>query len=185
MKSIIWTVRIKAAPTAVRYCKRCGVKTGFVSSGLFRVNAQQKSLDVWLIYKCPVCDTTWNLTVLTRAAARSLPPGLLRGFLDNEPGIATRCASDAALIKHSGAEPGPPEIEITGEDAGRGEPVQIRIAPEQPLKIRAEHVLRKKLGLSRGGLDKALSSGRLVCVSGHDLKKCALSCEVVVELRPE
>jgi len=68
------------------------------------VNAQKKTLDVWLIYRCSVCGATWNLTVLSRVAPRSLPPELLRGFQDNDPDLAARYASDRALLKKNGAE---------------------------------------------------------------------------------
>ena len=71
------------------------------------MNAQKKSLDVWLIYKCPVCGATWNLTVLSRVAPRLIPPELLQGFYDNDPDLAARYASDRALVKRNGAEPGP------------------------------------------------------------------------------
>lgn len=180
---IIWSLRVKAAPTADRYCKRCGTKTAFASSGLFRVNAQQKSLDVWLIYKCTVCDTTWNLTVLSRVAPRSIPPVLLRGFYENDGELALRYAADAALIKRNGAQPGQPDIEVVGADIAHGESVRIRLIPEQPLEIKAATVLRKKLGLSGSEFDKLLASGTLVCVSGHDLQKSKLSGEIIVELR--
>lgn len=93
------------APAAVRYCKRCGVKTEFYSSGLFRMNAHQKNLDVWLIYKCSKCGTTWNMTVFTRVNPRSLSPELLEGFQNNDAEIALRYARDSALIKRNGAEP--------------------------------------------------------------------------------
>jgi len=93
------------APAAVRYCKRCGIKTGFISSGAFRVNAQRKNLDVWLIYKCSACKTTWNLTVLSRVSPLSIPPELLRGFHENDPDIALSYANDIALIKKNGAKP--------------------------------------------------------------------------------
>lgn len=176
-------MRIKNVPTAARYCKRCSTRTEFVSSGLFRVNAQQKSLDVWLIYKCSVCDTTWNLTVLSRVAPRSIPADLLHGFYENNPELAIRYATDAALIRQNGANPGQPELEIIGEDVACNEPLQIHLIPEQSLKIKAGGILREKLGLSRNEFGKLLSGGKLVCVSGHDLKKCKLSNEVVVEFR--
>lgn len=176
---------MKNAPTAVRYCKRCGVKTEFASSGLFRVNAQQKNLDVWLIYKCAVCSTTWNLTVLSRSPAHSIPPALLSGFHGNDYSLAMRYAADAALIKRNGAEPRQPEIDMDGEEIELSEDLRIRIIPEQPLEIKAEAVFRKKSGLSRVELDKLMSNERLVCISGHDFRKCKLSDEVVVEIRQE
>lgn len=190
MKTIIWRASLKEAPAALRYCKRCGVKTAFRSSGLFRVNAQQKSLDVWLVYKCSQCDSTWKLSVLSRVPPRSIPPELLRGFFGNDRDLALRYAADTALLKQNGAEPEQPEIGIIGPettlanvDVPPGEPLRIRLIAEQPLAVRAEAILRGKLGLSRSEFERMLSIRRLVCVSGHDLKKARLSGEIIVELR--
>ena len=52
LRTVVWEVQYQTPPPAVRYCKKCGSQKEFVSSGQFRVNAQRKYLDVWLIYKC-------------------------------------------------------------------------------------------------------------------------------------
>ena len=182
MKTVIWEVQAKSAPTAVRYCKRCGVRTEFGSSGLFRVNAQQKKLDVWLIYRCIECDTTWNMTVLSRVAPQSIPQKLLQGFHDNDPCLAVSYASDATLLKRNGAVPAQLEIEVVGMDVQLDSQVRIHIISEQPLGIKAEAAIRKKTGLFRNEYEKLVSSGNLICVSGHDISKCKLSGEIVIEL---
>lgn len=68
MNKIIWEIQCHSSLPAYRYCKKCGEKRAFTCSGQFRVNAQQKHLDVWLIYKCPDCDTTWNASVCCRVS---------------------------------------------------------------------------------------------------------------------
>ena len=183
MKTVIWGVRVSSAPTVDRYCKRCGIRAEFASSGFFRVNAQQKSLDVWLIYRCVSCDTTWNLTVLSRVAPQSIPPDQLRGFYENDPDLALRYATDATLIKRNGAQPGQPEIEVIGTDATPREAVRIHLISEQPVDIKVETVLRRRLSLTRNEFDELLSSGKLLSLSGHDLKRCKLSGEIILELR--
>ncbi|MCD8268591.1 MAG: DUF1062 domain-containing protein [Parabacteroides sp.] len=30
------------------------------------MNSQKRNLDVWLIYRCLECDSTYNLTILSR-----------------------------------------------------------------------------------------------------------------------
>ena len=30
------------------------------------MNAQKRNIDVWLIYRCVECDSTYNLTILSR-----------------------------------------------------------------------------------------------------------------------
>jgi hypothetical protein len=100
------TAQSENVPTVVKYCKKCKKKTEYASSGLFRVNAQRKSLDVWLIYKCKKCNTTWNLTVLSRVTTGSVPPDLLHGFHENDSALAKRYATDMAVLKRNGVEPG-------------------------------------------------------------------------------
>ena len=71
MYEIVWKIECAGLPTAERHCKKCGAWRAFECSGCFRVNAQKRMLDVWLIYKCPECDDTWNMTVLSRVAPQS------------------------------------------------------------------------------------------------------------------
>ena len=92
MKNRIRPAQLTNAPAAHSYCKHCKRKQPFICSGRFRVNAQKKSLDVWLIYKCLICGATWNLTVLSRVNPRAIPLELLQGFQDNDPELAARYA---------------------------------------------------------------------------------------------
>lgn len=184
MKKILWEVRFTRAPSVLRYCKHCGAKTEFVSSGLFRVNAQQKDLDVWLIYKCAVCDTTWKLTLLSRVSPRELPPEILRGFYSNDGHLAMRYATDIPLIRRGGAEVCLPDFEVIGETVSLSESAEIRLVPQWPSELRATAVLREKLGLSRSAFDAMHENGVIRCTSGHDLKKCKLNGEIIVTLHP-
>ena len=184
MKIIDWKVCLLQPPAAVRYCKRCGKRTEFTPSGLFRVNAQQKNLDVWLIYKCVVCETTWNLTVHSRVSPRSLLPDALNGYMNNEAEYVLRCADNTALIKRNGAEPRMPEVELVGVDVRLHEPVEVHIWAEQPLEIKPAALLRKKLGLSRSTYDRMLACEQIVCISGHELTACRLCGEMIIQIHP-
>lgn len=183
MKHIIWTAQIKRAPTVDRHCKRCRAKRSFASSGLFRVNAQQKNVDVWLIYKCSVCDSTWNLTVLSRVNPHSILPETLWKFHGNDPELALHYASNAPLIKKNGGDPGIPLVEIEGEQVSLKEPVRIHLIAEQVMEVEVLAILRNQLGLSRSEMEQMCDSGRLRCVSGQDIKKCRLVGEIVIEIK--
>lgn len=183
MKKIIWTAHYRSVPAVVRYCRHCGVRTSFASSGLFRVNAQQKTLDVWLIFKCRNCETTWNCTVLSRVNPRTLAPELLHGFHTNDGELAMRYATDMALLKRNGAEPEPPTIEILGEAIDFTEPVRIELTAEWPAEYKTAAAIREKLGISRSRFDGLCESGRILCTSGQNLKKCRLAGTIVVEIR--
>ncbi|MVB13038.1 hypothetical protein CAFE_37920 [Caprobacter fermentans] len=183
MKKVKWTARYLSTPAAVRYCKHCGVKTVFVSSGLFRVNAQQKALDVWLIFKCQNCDTTWNCTIMSRVNPHAPAPDLLQGFHSNDEDLAMRWATDTALLKRNGAEPGIPEIEILGDTVDFTEPVDIELTAEWPAESKAATAIRGKLAVSRSQFDQLCESGRIRCTSGQNLKKCKLAGKILIEIR--
>ena len=106
MRKVKRTAHTSKAPTVIRHCRKCGTKSEYASTGSFRVNAQRKSLDVWLIYKCTKCNTTWNLTILSRVTPGAILPELLRGFHENDTDLAMTYATDKALLKRNGAEPG-------------------------------------------------------------------------------
>lgn len=69
-----WTVRPASPPRPLRHCSGCGATRTFYSSGRVRLNANSRRLDAWLIYKCDVCDRTWNRPLLDRAPLGTIAP---------------------------------------------------------------------------------------------------------------
>lgn len=182
MQKIIWQVEYTSLPKAVRYCKKCGVKSEFVSSGMFRVNAQQKYLDVWLIYKCSRCDSTWNLTLYTRVNPKSLPTELLKGFHCNDERLAAKFAMDIGLLRKNGAELTLPAYDVAGEMIDLANATELHLISEYPSDLKVASILRKRLGLSRKDFELMLDNGRIRCVTGHDLRKCKLNDEIVMQI---
>ena len=140
-------------------------------------------MDVWLIYKCSVCDTTWNMTILSHVNPHSILPETLAGFHDNDPDLALCYASDVPLIKKNGGEPGIPLVEIEGEPVSLTEPMRIHLIAEQAIDIKVLAILRDQLGLSRSKMSRMCDSGQLRCVSGQEIKKCRLTGEIVIEIK--
>ena len=103
MKKIVWEIEYFSLPPVIKYCKKCREKKAFICSGQFRVNAQRKSLDIWLIYKCSSCDTTWNATLYSRISPQSLNPELLEAFHRNDEMLIEQFAMNADLL-HMGKE---------------------------------------------------------------------------------
>lgn len=52
------------------------------------MNAQKRNLDVWLIYRCAACDSTYNLTILSRTKPERIDKELFRKFLENDENLA-------------------------------------------------------------------------------------------------
>ncbi|MBM6804880.1 DUF1062 domain-containing protein, partial [Mediterraneibacter glycyrrhizinilyticus] len=108
MKKIVWEIEYFSLPPVIKCCKKCREKKAFICSGQFRVNAQRKSLDIWLIYKCSSCDTTWNATLYSRISPQSLNPELLEAFHRNDEMLIEQFAMNADLLHKNGFEMGLP-----------------------------------------------------------------------------
>ncbi|MFV0401662.1 MAG: DUF1062 domain-containing protein [Oscillospiraceae bacterium] len=177
MKVYAWTVVPESAPSVLRNCPKCGVKRPYQSSGLFRVNAQQRNLDVWLVYRCPHCKSSWNLEIYARVRPEQIDPAEYAAFLSNDPETAMGAALDRDILRRNKAEVQWEELvcQVEGCIPGVEElttPVCIRMQGKWPLPLRADRLLREKLGLSRSAMDKLAEEGRLV-VEGN-LRKLKL-----------
>ena len=71
-----WVVRRTRLPLLSLRCVDCRSESATTGEGRFRVNANGKLLDVWLLVRCVYCDRTSKLTVHERAPVRSFDPEL-------------------------------------------------------------------------------------------------------------
>ncbi len=181
----VWEVRYSGLPAVWRHCKRCGTKREHRCTGEFRVNAQQKALDIWLIYHCTHCNAVWNSTILSHTSLQKLGTGLLERFQSNDEALARRYAMDAALLQKNGAGILLPPYEVLGETVSQEKAARIVIRSAYPLPLKLSAVLRGKLGLSRQAFGALLAAGRVRCSGGQDPAKAKLSCpETVVTIVP-
>src|SRR5262245_54328852 len=88
----VWTVRAAHTPRVPRRCPRCDTTRDFVSSDRFRLNAQKRRVDVFLVYRCPACDFTWNAEVIARATPEEIGPARYALLQENDAATAWRCA---------------------------------------------------------------------------------------------
>ncbi|MBQ7360036.1 MAG: DUF1062 domain-containing protein [Lachnospiraceae bacterium] len=85
-------------------CGGCGKKQEFVNSGRFRVNANGKAVDVWLIYRCGKCKHSWNLTIYERTKPSKIPTEDYQRFLDNDMDLACEYGNDISFLKKNNAD---------------------------------------------------------------------------------
>ena len=184
MNTLLWEVCLRRTPTAARYCKHCGAKSEFESSGLFRINAQHKLLDIWLIYNCQACDTTWNLTVLSRVNANTIEQETLEKYTNNDLELAMTYATDTALIKRNGAECSIAEVEVVGMEYDWKDAAEIHLISKWSLENKTASLIRQKLNLSGNTFDKMCEEGKITCLSGQNLRKCKMAGEVIFQVTP-
>lgn len=180
MKKIVWEVRYISPPAVLKHCKKCGNSTEYISSECFRVNAQRKSLDIWLIYNCKKCKTSWNMTIFSRVNPQSLNLNLLEKFHSNDKELAMKYATNIEMVKHNGGGIIIPEYEINGKDFSLDDFIQLQITVPYPIPIKVSNVIRKKLNLSKKQYEEMIASERIKSAFGQDLQKCRLNGDIVI-----
>lgn len=173
---VTWRILPLRTPHVIRACPRCGGPRAFASSDRFRVNASGRKLDVWLIYRCVVCDFTWNLTVMERATPEMIGAAQLAAYHHNDAVLAWSCAFDAALLRRAGArlEPAiPVRVERGALPVGHA---AVRLAVPFPVQIRLDRLLARELGVPRSrlpdlvdatpALRRPVFDGQLVLLAG-------------------
>lgn len=157
---VTWRILPQRPPQVLRACPRCGGPRAFASSDRFRVNASGRKLDVWLIYRCVVCDFTWNLTVLERATPETIGAAQLAAYHHNDAALAWSCAFDAALLRRAGArlEPAiPVRVERGPLPAG---PAAVLLDVPFPVQLRLDRLLARELGVPRSRLPELVDETR-------------------------
>ena len=163
---VTWTVTPLQPPEPWRHCSHCNAAREFRSTGKFRTNSQKKRIDVWLIYACEICEESWNLPVLERAAVSAIEPAALEGFIRNDATLARRHAFDVArLRRHTGRIESRCELAVAKAHVSGGtslcDSIAITIRLTEPSEMRLDAFLARELGLSRSAVAR-LSSARLL-----------------------
>lgn len=179
-KNIVWDIQCISPPLVIQYCKKCGKKTEYVSSEQFRINAQRKYLDIWLIYKCTKCDATWNSTIYSRISSKSISKQLLERFHNNDEALSREYAMNTGLLQKNGVEVQSPAYEILGEDFLVCESVKLKIKSEFHFSVKVSTLLREKLKLSQSRLTRLIDDGIITSVPQQDLRKAKLNGDITI-----
>ena len=75
-------------PEVIRKCPKCKKKTHFINTKRFRINANKNRIDVWLIYQCKKCKSTWNMTIYERVNPKKINSIEYEKFLNNDEDLA-------------------------------------------------------------------------------------------------
>ncbi len=162
-----WIVTPQNTPVIVKSCSKCGNGSRFSCSGNFRVNANGRSLDVWLIYRCQRCDTTWNMEILSRVKPTQIDQGLYRCFVKNDYETAKRYAFNLQLLNKNKATPcfdemGYTVIRTTLETQSD----EVNIICEYDFGLRLDRLLSDQLALSRTKVKALIEKGVIYSEDG-------------------
>lgn len=154
---VCWTATPLQTPRIWQTCSRCDARTPFACSGKFRVNANGRRIDAWLIYRCVHCDRTWNCPILERMPLTEIDPCQLRALSENCARLAAYHAFDLdRLRRYSDRIEECDDVALQARILGRcdGEPrtLVVPIAVPRPCRIRLDRLLANGLGLSRAAV---------------------------------
>ena len=141
-------------------------------SDKFRVNANGKRIDVWLIYRCIDCDNSWNFGIFERCNRRDIEPTLLAALEGNDPALARRHAFDVvALRSRVGRVEEFSDVAVHKHRLGDkgATALEIRLGLEMPTSLRLDRLLAGELAVSRSRL-QALEEKRLLVVDPEGAK---------------
>lgn len=155
-----WIIIPDQLPAVLKRCSKCGEKTEFNNSGKFRVNANGRLLDIWLIFRCCRCDTSFNLAVYERVEAGRVDPEEYKGFLDNAPELALKYGNDRDLFARNKAEvlKSLTEYQVVRVDTAKMctegetmevETTEVEVKISAGLDLRVDALLVRQLSVSR------------------------------------
>ncbi|MFF7144781.1 DUF1062 domain-containing protein [Streptomyces nodosus] len=159
-----WVIVPTCLPLVRRRCRTCGSER-FRASGKFRVNANHKLIDVWLLALCAACGETTKLTVLERTNVRSVRPELLDRLHDNDPGLTAELLQDPVVQRRS-------RVALDWNDAWRLDTggsdhldrevidVSVRFAARIP--VRPVRLIAEGCGIPRAEVERLITEGKLV-----------------------
>ncbi|WP_328895562.1 DUF1062 domain-containing protein [Streptomyces sp. NBC_00236] len=151
-------------PLVIRRCHSCAAER-FRANGKFRVNANHKLLDAWLLALCTACGETTKLTALERTHVRSVRPELLDRMHANDPGLAAELLQDP-VVRHRNHVAldwaGAWRLCTGGTDRLDREGIDVAVRFAAPIPVRPARLIAEGCGLSRGAVGRLITEGRLV-----------------------
>ncbi len=164
-RKALWAVRESSLPTVVKPCTDCS-GTRHSPSGKFRVNANGKLLDVWLLLRCAACGRTSKVPVHERVHVQSIERTRRLAYETNDPAMVRELTMSASLAAKNGYR-----LDWTGTwelatdtpfySPDDPAPLTVAISFELPAPVRAERLLMLGLGLSRAQVRRMVADGRI------------------------
>ncbi|MEU4609468.1 DUF1062 domain-containing protein [Streptomyces umbrinus] len=168
-----WVVMPTCLPLVLRRCHACA-SGRFRANGKFRVNANHKLIDAWLLALCTGCGETTKLTVLERTNVRSVRAELLERLHDNDPGLAAELLQDPVLRRRN-------RIALDWDNAWRldtggsdhlgravnhvsdaSDPIDVSVRFAARIPVRPMRLIAEGFGLSRAEVERLVMEGSVV-----------------------
>ncbi|WP_250037191.1 DUF1062 domain-containing protein [Paractinoplanes maris] len=159
-----WTVVPTRLPLVRRRCHACGSER-FRADGKFRLNANHKLLDAWLLVLCVRCGETVKLTILERVTVRSVRPELLARLHDNDPRLAAELLQDPIVQRRNRFALDWDDawrLDTGGSDHRDSEVLDVAVHFLARIPLRPVRLIAEGCDLSRAEVERLIKEGDLV-----------------------
>ncbi|MFS0861965.1 DUF1062 domain-containing protein [Fredinandcohnia sp. 179-A 10B2 NHS] len=168
----IYEIVALETPKVIRNCSKCKKSSEFYCSDKFRVNANQKVVDVWLIYNCTACEGTWNFPILSRIHVNKVDPKLHQKFMNNDKETIWYYAFQSSRLRrlcndvntNIRYEVRKGELDSTSKDQ------TIRLLNQYDFGLRIDKLLAEILGISRSKINAFAQDGLLLLNPAFSMK---------------
>lgn len=193
LKGETWTLTPVSSYKIIRNCPKCGTRSLFQSTGNFRINANKKCVDIWLIYQCEKCRSTYNLTIFERVSPKKLPEGFYKKFQENNNALALEIGTAKEIFEKNRAVVKEESISYIVTKENTEIPVSLQALEENGriiciqnpngLKIRVDKFLAEQLSISRSKVKHLIADGLLQGSQREDLEKIHLGSSLLILLK--
>ena len=176
--TITWEVKVNNTPLLIKKCSHCD-SDRFYCSDKFRMNAQKKNIDVWLIYRCVKCDNTCNLTLLSRSKPDLIDKTLFHSFSMNDKDTAWKYAFSTEMERKNNLrlDYGSVEYEIIPNTSLEdllnlsNEVIKIHIKCELEFDLKLSSLIRRYFSLSANQVKRMFEDGIITISSNKPPQK--------------
>ena len=170
---------MKNCPLLIKKCSHCDSDRIYCSDK-FRMNAQKKNIDVWLIYRCVKCDNTCNMTLLSRTKPDLIDKKLFHSFSMNDREVAWQYAFSAGVASRNNLQLDYDSVEyevintVSLEDILNmsSEIISIQVKCDFDLSLKLSSLIKRCLPLSSTRLKLLFEKGYISLLSGKTSSKC-------------
>jgi hypothetical protein len=160
----MYEIVAQETPYIKRNCSKCKTNAEFYCSEKFRVNANQKIVDIWLIYNCTHCEGTWNYPILSRVNINKIDSMLIQKFMNNDKETIWYYAFQIKkLRKLCNDVITDIRYELRKEKLdSRSNEVTIRLCCKYDFGLRIDKLIAEILGISRSKVNKLSQNGSIL-----------------------
>lgn len=188
IKEYLWELVPTTIPAVRKKCPKCGEKTDYISTGKFRINANKNSIDVWLIYQCEKCKTSWNMDIYDRVKAGSLDNEEYKRFSENEEELAKEYGFDIGIHNKNKVELRIKDVEYDVKKVKLLEAVSekdetiIKIRCKYPCETRIDRLLADNMNISRNSVKRMYEEGYIILENDKNLLKSKVEDGMVIHI---